>query len=107
MPTLPTRKANYLIMVHLETGDPDVTRLLPLAPDMSFSEVHDAIQIAFNWADMHSYAFYVRLASHMGEMMDDLPSVSTAVSCGICAFCPLSSRVRWWADDTLRSSKAS
>lgn len=71
--TLPSTKSNYLVQTRLDVDDPIVSRFMSLAPDMTFAEVHKAIQVAFNWADCHMHSFFVFLSDFKGMMMGARP----------------------------------
>lgn len=72
--TLPSSKSNYLVLVRLDASeDPTVTRLLSLSPDMTFAQVHEALQVAFNWTDSHAHSFDVWTSDFQGMTMNGLP----------------------------------
>ncbi|KAL9089355.1 MAG: hypothetical protein Q9159_002571 [Coniocarpon cinnabarinum] len=72
--TLPSEQSNYLITIHLETSeDPTVTRLLSIPPNFTFEQVHVALQIAFNWSDIHLHTFNVWLSDYKGPTICDTP----------------------------------
>ena len=49
---------DYLLSIRVQdTQDPTVSRLFSVPPDLTFAELHEAIQIAFGWASCHHWGF--------------------------------------------------
>ncbi|KAL9023989.1 MAG: hypothetical protein Q9196_006837 [Gyalolechia fulgens] len=60
-------ETNYLVLVsNTLTFDPTITRVLSLPPSLTFGKFHEALQIAFGWADchMHQFTFEVSTPCH-------------------------------------------
>lgn len=56
--------SNYLLVVALVSSkDPTVTRFLSVPPSLTFADLHEALQIAFGWSDMHMHDFTVDVAT--------------------------------------------
>ncbi|KAI9715002.1 MAG: hypothetical protein M1828_001109 [Chrysothrix sp. TS-e1954] len=73
-PTQPTSNSNYLILVHLDdTEDPHVQRLLSIPASFTFAQVHEVLQVAFNWADCHMHRFAVWTSDFKGAYMNGMP----------------------------------
>ena len=51
---------NYLLYIHLTNSyEPSISRLLSVPPETTFDKLHEAIQIAFGWANAHMHQFEV------------------------------------------------
>lgn len=51
---------NYLLLIYLmDTYEPSISRLLSVPPETTFDKLHEAIQIAFGWANSHMHQFEV------------------------------------------------
>ncbi|KAI9850073.1 MAG: hypothetical protein M1838_006153 [Thelocarpon superellum] len=49
---------NFLVLVALTSScDPCITRLLSLPPDLTITQFHEVLQVAFGWQNGHSYQF--------------------------------------------------
>lgn len=64
--TLPAAESNYLVQVRLDVDEPAVTRLLSLPPSLNFAEIHEILQIAFNWTNSHAHSFHVSRSDFQG-----------------------------------------
>ncbi|KAE9971120.1 hypothetical protein BLS_002770 [Venturia inaequalis] len=56
------RRPNYILHFHLapdDIQDPAVTRTLSCPSTATFDDLHEALQIAFGWANTHAYDFAV------------------------------------------------
>ncbi|KAI4170591.1 MAG: hypothetical protein LQ343_004823 [Gyalolechia ehrenbergii] len=57
-------ESNYLVLVsNTLTFDPTITRLLSLPPSLTFGKFHQALQVAFGWANCHMHQFTVEVSS--------------------------------------------
>lgn len=57
------RRPNYLLKFHLEPKDivdPAIHRTLSYPSTATFADLHRALQIAFGWADTHTYDFKIK-----------------------------------------------
>ena len=61
--TFLTRRPNYVLKIHLEPNeivDPPIHRTLSCPSTATFADLHHALQIAFGWADTHTYDFKIK-----------------------------------------------
>ncbi|KAL6718631.1 hypothetical protein ACLMJK_002865 [Lecanora helva] len=62
---------NYLLKVQLcpdRIKDPQVFRTLSCPADTTFAQLHRALQVAFSWADTHTYDFMVKDPAEVARM---------------------------------------
>lgn len=52
--------SGYLLWAYLPTMSPPcISRMLRVPPHLTFTELHEVLQIAFSWTDSHAYSFKV------------------------------------------------
>ncbi|KAF2742703.1 hypothetical protein M011DRAFT_390341, partial [Sporormia fimetaria CBS 119925] len=63
-------RPNYILHIALcpgEITDPQITRTLSVPASTTFTTLHRALQIAFNWSGKHAYDFIVRDPEYVRE----------------------------------------
>lgn len=69
-PAKDCQAGNYLLLVHLcDTYEPGISRLLSIPPETTFDKLHEALQIAFGWANSHMHQFALAEESEIDPMM--------------------------------------
>jgi hypothetical protein len=58
----------YQVKVQLKHVRPPIWRRLQVPREMTFAELHQVLQLAFDWADMHLHTFYVTKTRGMAKV---------------------------------------
>lgn len=68
-PATTQRVEDYLLLIRLSSSsDPVIKRLLCVRSDITFAQLHEVLQVAFDWASCHAHSFSVSKLLKEGEV---------------------------------------